>query len=194
MAIADVLKLESDLPPEQMPQVRIAGRIVSRREGGKVHFLDLKDCSGEPTLRELKSERESEVENVPDLTSRVQVMVGQKQVGETGWALAQQLDLGDLLGVEGTFGKTRRGELTVFADRLTFLGKSLLPHPDKFFGMSDEEYRLRHRYLDLIYNPATLDRAKKRVRIIRTIRSYLDERGFFEVETPVLHAIAGGAA
>jgi lysyl-tRNA synthetase class 2 len=186
--------MDADLPEDQRPRVRIAGRIVSRREGGKVHFLDLKDCSGEPTLRELKSERESEVENVPDLTSRVQVMVGQKQVGEVGWALAQSLDLGDLLGVEGVFGKTRRGELTIFADKLTFLTKSLEPHPDKLWGMGDEEYRLRHRYLDLTYNPATLDRAKKRVKIIRTIRTHLDGLGFMEVETPTLHAIAGGAA
>ncbi len=194
LPLAEVLKLPADLPEDQRPRVRVAGRIVSRREGGKVHFLDIKDSSGEPTLRELKGEREGTVEQVPDLTSRIQVMIGQKQVGEQGWALAQNLDLGDLVGVDGTFGKTRRGELTVFADGLTFLAKSLLPHPDKFSGMHDEEFRLRHRYLDLIYNPDTLDRAKKRIRILRTMRRYLDERGFFEVETPVLHAIAGGAA
>src|SRR5207248_1615903 len=81
-----------------------------------------------------------------------------------------------------------------FADGLTFLAKSLLPHPDKFSGMQDEEFRLRHRYLDLIYNPQTLDRAKKRIEILRTIRRYLDAQGFAEVELPVLHAIAGGAA
>ena len=177
MPISDVLKLPSDKPDDQRPRVRIAGRIVSRREGGKVHFLDVKDGSGEPTLRELKSDREGTVEQVPDLTSRLQVMIGQKQVGEQGWALAQQLDLGDLIGVDGTFGKTRRGELTVFADGLTFLAKSLLPHPDKFSGMQDEEFRLRHRYLDLIYNPETLDRAKKRIQIVRTIRRFLDGLG-----------------
>src|SRR5438552_10143161 len=86
------------------------------------------------------------------------------------------------------------GELTIFADAIHFLGKSLEPHPDKWAGMQDIEYRLRHRYLDLIYNPETLDRAKKRVRIIRTIRNHLDGLGYMEVETPVLHAIAGGAA
>src|SRR5262249_32585693 len=155
--IADVVKLDADLPEDQRPRVRIAGRVVSRRPGGKVHFLDLKDCSGEPTMRELKSERAVEIKSVPDLTSRVQVMVGQKQVGETGSALAQLLDLGDLLGAEGTFGKTRSGELTIFADKITFLTKSLEPHPDKLWGMGDEEYRLRHRYLDLTYNPQTLD-------------------------------------
>ena len=81
-AIAAVLALPTDVPEDQRPRVRIAGRIVSRREGGKVHFLDLKDSSGEPTLREIKSDvREGTIEMVPDLTSRIQVMVGQKQVG-----------------------------------------------------------------------------------------------------------------
>jgi lysyl-tRNA synthetase class 2 len=195
-SITEVLALPADLPEEQRPRVRIAGRIVSRRGQGKVYFLDLKDWSGTPTLRDIKGEREAEgdAERVADLTSRVQVMVGQKQVGETGWRLAQQLDLGDLLGVDGSFGKTKRGEPTVFADQLTFLGKSLLPHPDKFAGLHDLEFRLRHRYLDLIYNPQTLDRARKRISMVRTIRRFLDDRGFWEVETPTLHAIAGGAA
>ena len=192
--IQDVLALPADAPEDQRPRVRIAGRIVSRREGGKVHFLDVKDWSGKPTLREIKGEREGEIEKVPDLSSRIQVMIGQKQVGETGWQLAQHLDLGDLIGVDGAFGKTRRGEPTIFADGLTFLGKSLQPHPDKWGGMQDMEFRLRHRYLDLIYNPETLDRARKRMLIVRTIRRYLDDQGFFEVETPTLHAIAGGAA
>lgn len=161
------------LPPDAQPpaRVRAAGRIVQRRIQGKVHFLDLWDWTG-----------------------RVQVFVGQKQVGDTGWALAQNLDLGDLLGVDGTFGKTRMGELTIFADGLTYLGKSLEPHPDKWAGMQDIEYRLRHRYLDLTYTPETLERALKRVKLIHTIRNYLDAQGYFEVETPVLHAIAGGAA
>ncbi len=192
--IAEVLRLPADLPEDRRPRVRVAGRIVSRREGGKVHFLDLKDWSGEPTLREIKGEREGAEEKVPDLSSRIQVMVGQRQVGERGWQLAQLLDLGDLLGVEGTYGKTRRGEPTVFADGLTILGKSLLPHPDKWGGMQEMEYRLRHRYLDLVYNPEMLDRARKRIAIVRTIRRYLEERGYWEVETPTLHAIAGGAA
>jgi lysyl-tRNA synthetase class 2 len=192
--ITAVLALPADLPEGQRPRVRIAGRIVSRREGGKVHFLDLKDWSGTPTFREIKGEREGEIDKIPDLSSRIQVYVGQKQVGEIGWQLAQQLDLGDWLGVEGVFGKTRRGEPTVFADRLTFLGKSLLPHPDKFYGLHDLEHRLRHRYLDLTYNPETLDRARKRILIVRTIRRFLDERGFWEVETPTLQTVAGGAA
>jgi lysyl-tRNA synthetase class 2 len=121
-------------------------------------------------------------------------MVGKDQVGEVGWALAQELDLGDLLGVEGRYGPNKRGELTIFAEKLTFLGKSLLPHPDKWGGMQDMEYRLRHRYLDLLYSPQTLERTLQRIKILRTIRSTLDGQGYVEVETPVLHAIAGGAA
>jgi lysyl-tRNA synthetase class 2 len=99
-----------------------------------------------------------------------------------------------LLGVDGTFGPTKTGELTVFADGLKFLAKSLEPHPDKHKGLQDVELRQRQRYLDLIYHPETLARAHQRVKIIRTIRNYLDGQGFYEVETPVLQTIAGGAA
>src|SRR5207248_3414683 len=84
--------------------------------------------------------------------------------------------------------------LTVFADQLTYLGKSLEPHPDKWAGMQDTEFRLRHRYLDLIYTPETLQRAVQRSKVIRTMRTYLEKEGYLEVDTPVLHTIAGGAA
>jgi lysyl-tRNA synthetase class 2 len=169
------------LPPDASPplRVRIAGRILRRRIQGKAHFLDLWDWS---------------VHDLPEPEARLQVLVGQQQVGETGWALAQLLDLGDLVGVDGTFGRTRRGELTVFAEQLHILAKSLLPHPDKWGGLQDMEYRLRHRYLDLIYNPEVLRRSLARVQILRCIRSYLEGLGYVEVETPTLHAVAGGAA
>jgi lysyl-tRNA synthetase, class II len=185
MPIGDVLKLPTDVPDDQRPRVKVAGRIVLRRPSGKVHWVDLWDWS-----TPLRTDKET---NQPE-RGKIQVMLSQKQVDEQGWQLAQFFDLGDLLGVEGAFGKTRTGEPTIFADKLTFLSKSLLPHPDKHSGMQDVEFRLRHRYLDLIYNPETLDRTKKRIGIIRTIRRYLDDRGFVEVETPTLHAIAGGAA
>ena len=193
--IQTILQLPADLPEDQRPAVKAAGRIVSRRIGGKVHWLDIRDWSGQLTTRKTTAEEgKHEAAEFSDWSSRVQVMLGQKQVGETGWALAQELDLGDLIGIEGHFGKTKRGEPTIFANQLTFLSKSLEPHPDKWGGLSDMEYRLRHRYLDLTYNPELLDITLKRVKIVRRIRSYLDERGFCEVETPTLHAIAGGAA
>src|SRR5438270_7644485 len=161
------------VPHDQTPpaRVRAAGRIVLRRGMGKAHFLQLQDSTG-----------------------RIQVMLGQRQVGETGWAVAQQLDLGDLLGVDGTLQLTRTGELTIFADAVHFLGKSLLPHPDKWSGMQEIEFRLRRRYLDLIYSPEVLERAQQRIKIVRCIRNYLDQQGYQEVETPTLQAIAGGAA
>ena len=153
------------------PRVRAAGRIVLRRGMGKAHFLQLQDWTG-----------------------RIQVMIGQRQVGEKGWPLAQELDLGDLLGVDGTLGLTKTGELTIFADQIHYLGKSLLPHPDKWSGMQEIEFRLRHRYLDLIYSPEVLQRTQKRIKIVRCMRHYLDQQGYSEVETPCLQAIAGGAA
>ncbi|MFO0927510.1 MAG: OB-fold nucleic acid binding domain-containing protein [Gemmataceae bacterium] len=150
MPIGDVLRLPTDLPDAERPRVKVAGRIVLRRSAGKLYFVDLWDWS--TPLRPNKETGEQE-------RGKLQVMIGQKQVGAEGWQLTELLDLGDLLGVEGTFGKTRTGEPTVFAEKLTFLGKSLLPHPDKHSGMQDIEFRLRHRYLDLIYNPETLARA-----------------------------------
>ncbi len=169
--IAEVRELAIVEEPENQPHVRIAGRIRLRRVMGNAHFLHLWDQTGE-----------------------LQVMIGKKQVGEVGWGLAKNLDLGDLLGVDGRFGTTRTGELTVFADTLTFLAKSLEPHPDKHKGLVDVELRQRLRYLDLIYNPETLRRAQQRVLMMRTMRQYLDSRGYCEVETPTLHSIAGGAA
>jgi lysyl-tRNA synthetase class 2 len=169
--LAAIRNLPADLPEEQRPQVRAAGRIKLRRRMGKIYFLTLMDWTGE-----------------------IQVMIGKKQVGETGWLLANEFDLGDIIGVEGTFGQTMTGEKTIFASGLHFLAKSLLPHPDKHSGMQEVEFRLRHRYLDLIYTPETLERARQRIQIIRTLRRHLDDQGYFEVETPTLHAIAGGAA
>jgi lysyl-tRNA synthetase class 2 len=153
------------------PTVRIAGRVVGRRRMGKVYFLD-----------------------VWDQTGKVQVMLGAKQIGDLGWKIAELLDLGDLVGVDGEYGKTKMGETTVRAATLTYLTKSLEPHPTSYYGLADEETRLRKRYLDLIYNADTLRRAHQRVRILRTIRNHLDSQGYLEVETPVLQAVASGAA
>jgi lysyl-tRNA synthetase class 2 len=153
------------------PTVRAAGRVVRHRTGGKLQFLEVQDQTG-----------------------RVQVMVRVNKVSEVDWKVLNLLDLGDVVGIDGEFGKTKTGELTIQATKLTFLTKSLEPHPKDVFGLSDVEYRLRHRYLDLIYNPEALKRAHQRVRIVRTIRNYLDDKGYLEVETPVLQAVASGAA
>ncbi|MFO0805314.1 MAG: lysine--tRNA ligase [Gemmataceae bacterium] len=153
------------------PKVRCAGRVVRYRTAGKLFFLEIWDQTG-----------------------RIQLMLRINKLTETEWRLAQLLDLGDLIGVDGEYGKTKTGELTIQVEKLTFLAKSLEPHPKDVFGMGDMEYRLRHRYLDMIYTPDTLRRAHQRVKILRTIRTHLDSLGYMEVETPTLHAIAGGAA
>ncbi|MGL6077047.1 MAG: lysine--tRNA ligase [Fimbriiglobus sp.] len=155
----------------QGQQVCAAGRVVRQRVGGKLHFLELWDQTG-----------------------RIQLMARINRLSERDWQVLNLLDLGDIIGVHGEFGKTKTGELTIQVQQLTFLTKSLEPHPKDTYGLGDIEYRLRHRYLDLIYTPETLDRAHKRVRILRTMRNFLDDRGYLEVETPVLQSIAGGAA
>jgi lysyl-tRNA synthetase class 2 len=173
MAIARVRGMDAPASGSeaQGPSVRVAGRIVLRRGQGKVHFLQLRDWTGQ-----------------------VQVMIGKNQVGEVNWALAQELDLGDLLGVDGTLGHTRTGELTVFATGLTFLGKSLLPPPEKWHGLTDVEQRSRQRYVDLFSNPESMQAFLGRTRIVAAFRRVMAERGFVEVEGPTMQAIAGGAA
>src|SRR5262249_7013565 len=156
----------ADQPEGQRPQVRAAGRVVGKRGQGKLFFLDLWDWTTPPR---------------DGGRGKLQVMVGQKQVPEMSWKLMANIDLGDLVGADGTFGKTKTGEPTLFAEELHFLGKSLSPHPDKWGGMTDIEFRLRHRYLDLVYNPEVLERALKRVQVVRRIRRYLDDQGFMEV-------------
>ncbi|MDG3002879.1 lysine--tRNA ligase [Paludisphaera mucosa] len=175
-AIAAVRALEPPKPvegetPEPGPAVRIAGRIMLRRGQGKVVFLEVRDW-----------------------TERIQVFIGKKQVGDAGWALVDLLDLGDLIGVDGALGYTKTGELTVFATALTFLGKSLTPPPEKWHGLTDQEVRYRRRYVDLYTNPESLQTFLGRSTIVRTFRKVMEERGFVEVETPTMQAVAGGAA
>ncbi len=166
-----VPKAQEGEPAEPGPTVRVAGRIVLRRGQGKVVFLDVRDW-----------------------TERIQIFVGKKQVGDLGWNLVELLDLGDLIGVDGTLGYTKTGELTVFASHLTFLSKSLLPPPEKWHGLTDLEQRYRRRYVDLFTNPESLQTFLGRSRIITTFRNVMAEKGFVEVETPTMQAIAGGAA
>ena len=157
--------------PMSGPQVRVAGRIILQRKQGKLIFLTIKDWTGE-----------------------IQILIGKNQVGEKNWELALCFDLGDLVGIDGEFKKTQKGELTVFASDLTFLSKSIETPPDKFKGLSDPELRSRLRYVDLIHTDGVMRRMLDRTKIIASIRRTLAAEGFVEVEGPTLHAIAGGAA
>jgi lysyl-tRNA synthetase class 2 len=152
------------------PQVRAAGRIILSRDKGKLLFIDIRDMSGQ-----------------------LQLFIGRDQVGDS-WELAQCFDLGDIIGVDGTLRRTKTGELSIFADRLHILTKSIETPPEKHSGLQDAELRTRQRYLDLTYNEGVLDRFLDRTRIVSSIRKTLGDRGFVEVEGPTLHTIAGGAA
>ena len=149
---------------------RVAGRLAARRGHGGAAFLDVVDRSG-----------------------RVQVQAKRDVLGEESFDALTSLDLGDLLGVDGTAFKSRRGELTLRATGWTLLAKSLLPPPDKFHGLEDVETRYRRRELDLIANEDARDLFILRSRVIAAVRRWLDGRGFLEVETPVLQPLYGGA-
>ena len=152
--------------------VCIAGRIMSWRDMGKASFLDIYDKTG-----------------------RIQVYLKIDQVGEEAYTEMKNCwDLGDIAGVKGYVFKTRRGEISVHATEVKLLSKSLLPLPEKFHGLKDTDLRYRQRYLDLIVNPEVKDAFVKRSQIITEIRNYLNGKDFLEVETPMLHTIAGGAA
>lgn len=150
---------------------RVAGRIMLRRKAGKLRFFNISDSSG-----------------------TIQILCSRGDLGEEQWALMSQFDLGDLIGIDGRLWRTDSGEVSLFADRLHILSKSLSPPPEKFHGASDKEYLLRHRALDLIHTDGVRDRMLTRTKIIQSIRRTLDAQAFVEVETPVLHAVAGGAA
>ena len=151
--------------------VTIAGRIMTRRDMGKANFIDVFDRDG-----------------------RIQVYVKIDDIGEENFAEYKKWDLGDIVEISGFVFRTRRGEISVHAKSMKLLSKSLLPLPEKFHGLKDTDTRYRQRYLDLIVNPNVKDTFIKRSRIIKSIRSYLDELDFIEVETPVLNTIPGGAA
>ncbi len=158
-----------DEQPEKT--VKIAGRIMSKRGQGKVSFLDLHDQSG-----------------------KMQIYVKIDEVGEEQFSLLKLLDVGDIIGVAGPVFRTQRGEISVRAQQLTVLSKSLHPLPEKWHGLKDVELRYRQRYVDLIVNPEVKDTFIKRSLIISAVRDYLNGQGFLEVETPTMHNIPGGAA
>ena len=152
-------------------EVKIAGRVMALRGHGKATFADLRDRSG-----------------------RIQIHLRVDVLGEPSYKDFEDLiDIGDIIGVEGTVFRTKRGEPTVEAKTWTMLTKSLRPLPEKWHGLTDVDLRYRQRYLDLIVNPDVQDTFIKRTKIISYIRRYLDERGFLEVHTPVLSTLAGGA-
>lgn len=156
---------------DQHIEVTIAGRMVAKRGKGKVGFADLQDRTG-----------------------RMQLYIRKDEVGEEMYHIFKRSDLGDHLGITGEIIKTDMGELTVKVSKLTFLSKALRPLPDKFHGLQNVEQIYRQRYLDLITNRESYQRFVNRSKIVSAVRSYLDGQGFLEVETPVLHNQAGGAA
>ncbi len=151
--------------------VSIAGRMMSRRVMGKASFSHIMDKDGQ-----------------------IQVYVRKDNVGEEAYAAFKNLDIGDIVGVKGEMFRTRTGEMSVRANEITLLSKSLRPLPEKFHGLKDRELRYRQRYVDLIVNPEVRRIFEVRSRFIKYLRDYLDNRGYIEVETPVLNTIAGGAS
>jgi len=151
--------------------VKMAGRLMSKRLQGKAGFAHIQDISG-----------------------KIQIYVRKDQVTENEFKAFDLLDLGDIIGVEGKVFKTKKGETSIKVSKLHILTKSLYPLPDKFHGLKDVELRYRQRYLDLIVNPDVKKTFVTRSNIIQALRRYLDQLGFIEVETPMMHGIAGGAA
>src|SRR5213593_2203109 len=151
--------------------LRAAGRITAHRDMGKSHFLDLRDATG-----------------------RIQVYIHAKEVGPDLIDLFRLLDIGDLIGVEGTCFLTKSGEPTLKARTFRLMAKALRPLPEKWHGLQDIETRYRQRYLDLLTNERSRVVFEKRIAIVRETRRFFEERGFLEVETPILQTVAGGAA
>ena len=150
--------------------VTAAFRLLSKRGIGKAMFCDLQDGQG-----------------------RIQLYVRIDELGEENFSRFKKVDIGDIVGVEGEVFRTNRGEISIKAHTVTLLSKSLLPLPEKFHGLTDKEIRYRQRYVDLIMNPEVRDAFIVRSKFIKHVRSFLDNRGYMEVETPVLNTISGGA-
>ncbi|WP_216831226.1 lysine--tRNA ligase [Alkalihalobacterium elongatum] len=156
---------------EDKHEVVLAGRIMTKRGKGKAGFA-----------------------HIQDLTGKVQIYVRQDAVGEEAYELFNTIDIGDIVGVSGVAFKTKVGELSIKVTNFQLLTKSLRPLPDKFHGLKDIEQRYRQRYVDLIVNPEVRDTFVLRSKILQSMRRYLDSKGYLEVETPMMHSIAGGAS
>lgn len=150
--------------------VKIAGRIMSKRLQGKAGFIDIQDQEG-----------------------RIQCYVRKDRIGEEEYDLFKTYDIGDIIGLEGEVFKTKKEEISVKANAVVLLSKSLQVLPEKYHGLKDQDIRYRQRYVDLIVNPEVKDTFLTRTKALKALRSFLDERGFLEVETPILNTIAGGA-
>ena len=155
----------------QDTEVSVAGRMMSKRVMGKASFCAVRDLSGD-----------------------IQIYVARDAVGEEAYAFFKKYDIGDIIGVRGKVFETKTGEISIHAEELTLLTKSMQPLPEKFHGLTDTDQRYRQRYIDLVMNPEVRETFVKRSKIISSIRRYLDDRGFMEVETPMLVSNAGGAA
>lgn len=164
---------------DRRPVVSVAGRVMLHRDNGKLVWMQLRDHTSEP-----------ETAGKGDL----QIAVSQRDCDEKGFQLAKIADLGDILIATGPLAKTKTGEITVWATKLDIACKSLAPPPEKWAGLQDPELRYRRRYVDLYANPETMSVTMTRSRLLARIRRFLDERGFVEVETPMMQSLAGGAA
>ena len=160
---ADSAAIKGDYEGYEGKIVRVAGRLMSKRGQGKVMFCDLQDCTG-----------------------RIQLFVKIDELGEEEYAYFKKYDIGDILGVEGEVFKTKTEEISVRAQKVTLLSKSLLPLPEKYHGLTDKEMRFRQRYVDLMVNPEVKQNFVVRSKFIKFMRNYLDNMNYIEVETPVL--------
>ncbi|MBS3145317.1 lysine--tRNA ligase [Candidatus Woesearchaeota archaeon] len=167
----DILEKNKDLENENKSKVSLAGRIVSMRKMGKINFAHLQDQKG-----------------------KIQIFVANDNIDKIDAELFKNLDVGDIIGIEGNVFRTKAGEITINTKKLTLLTKSLRPLPEKWHGLKDVEIRYRKRYLDLISNQEVKEIFIKRTKIIDSIRDFLNKKGFLEVETPILQPIYGGAA
>lgn len=169
--ISEFGELEKEEIEAKNVSVKIAGRIMTKRGKGKAGFAHIQDLNGQ-----------------------IQIYVRQDAVGEEQYEIFDTADLGDIVGIEGTLFKTKVGELSIKAANFIFLSKALRPLPEKFHGLKDVEQRYRQRYLDLITSSESKNTFINRSRIIQSMRRYLDGQGYLEVETPLMHSIAGGAS
>ena len=169
-AIKEFEERESTLTEGETITVRVAGRMVGKRVMGKASFAHLLDGEG-----------------------KIQLYVARDSVGEEDYASFKKWDIGDCLGIEGTLFRTRTGEISIHATAITLLAKALLPLPEKFHGLTNLEQRYRQRYVDLIVNPEVKDTFVKRSKILKLIRQFLDDKGFLEVDTPILLPLEIGA-